>query len=189
MPTHGGSVCLLLRHTRILDATLLPETFSSQESREGVYYYPYSAINMITKRREIFWPPVSDLKDIQSTIRVGCVMAFFCAGIWGVGVLFGSIAIMMGKSEAIAKTIDPLIHLTIAIAIGWGILKKFRVAPVAGLVFSGYSFISNWVTNGLINTTTVIMVVNAWAFIHATRGIFAYHKIRKPMEREKTSRV
>jgi hypothetical protein len=139
---------------------------------------------MITKRRQIFWPPVSDLKDIQITIWGGCFAAFFYAAIWGVGVLFGLVAIIIGNLEAIGKTLEPLIHLTTAAAIGWGVRNKFRVAPVAGLVLSVYIFISS-----RLDITSIIMVVDAWLFIHATRGIFAYHKIRKHTQREKTSGV
>jgi hypothetical protein len=139
---------------------------------------------MITKRRQIFWPPVSDLKDIQITIWGGCFAAFFYAAIWGVGVLFGLVAIIIGNLEAIGKTLEPLIHSTTAAAIGWGVRKKFRVAPVAGLLLSVYIFISS-----RLDITSIIMVVDAWLFIHATRGIFAHHKIRKYTEREKTSGV
>ena len=103
--------------------------------------------------------------------------------------LFGSIAIITGNSEAIAKTMEPLIHSTIATAIGCGILKKFRVAPVAGLVLSAYIFIGSCLTRGFIDSTAIIMVVDVWLFIHATRGIFAYHKIRKHTEIEKTPGV
>ena len=137
---------------------------------------------MITKRRQIFWPPVSDLKDIQITIWGGCFAAFFYAAIWGVGVLFGLVAIIIGNLEAIGKTLEPLIHLTTAAAIGWGVRKRFRVAPVAGLVLAVYIFISS-----RLDITSIIMVVDAWLFIHATRGIFAYHKIRNHTQREKTS--
>ncbi|MGZ6219783.1 MAG: hypothetical protein ACXWMV_07265 [Syntrophales bacterium] len=140
---------------------------------------------MITKRWQIFWPPVSDLKDIQLTIWGGCFAAFFYAAIWGVGVLFGSIAVITGNSEAIAKTLQPLIHSTIAAAIGWGVRKKFRVAPVAGLVLSTYIFIGSCLSRGSFDITAIVMVVDAWLFIHATRGIFAYHKIRKHTEIEK----
>ena len=144
---------------------------------------------MITKRRQIFWPPVSDLKDIQITIWGGCFAAFFYAAIWGVGVLFGLVAIIIGNLEAIGKTMEPLIHSTTAAAIGWGVRKKFRVAPVAGLVLSAYFFIGSCLSRNFINSTTIIMVLDVWLFIHATRGIFAYHKIRKHTEIEKTPQV
>ncbi len=139
---------------------------------------------MITKRRQIFWPPVSDLRDIQLTIWGGSFAAFFYAAIWGVGVLFGLLAIIIGNLEAIGKTVEPLIHSTTAAAIGWGVRKKFRVAPVAGVVLSAYIFISS-----RLDITSIIMVVDGWLFIHATHGIFAYHKITKHTEIEKTPQV
>ena len=144
---------------------------------------------MITKRWQIFWPPVSDLKDIQLTIWGGCFAAFFYAAIYGVGVLFGLVAIIIGNSDAIGKILEPVIRSTIAAAIGWGVYKKFRAAPVAGLILSAYFFIGTSLSRGFIDTTTIIMILDVWLFIHATRGIFAYHKIRKYTEGEKTSAV
>jgi hypothetical protein len=144
---------------------------------------------MITKRWQIFWPPVSDPRDIQLTIWGGCFAAFFYAAIYGVGVLFGLVAIIIGNLDAIGKILEPVIRSTIAAAIGWGVYKKFRAAPVAGLVLSAYFFIGTSLSRGSFDTIAIIMVVDAWLFIHATRGIFAYHKIRKYTQREKTSGV
>jgi hypothetical protein len=144
---------------------------------------------MMTKRWHICWPPVSDLKDIRMIILAACFVVFFYAAIWGLGMLFGSFAILTANSGAIGKTLKALIHFAIATAIGWGMLKKFRIAPVAGLVLSVYGFIVNSVTKGFINSTSIIMAVDVWVFIHATRGIFAYHKITKHTEIEKTAKV
>ena len=145
---------------------------------------------MITKRWQIFWPPVSDLKDIQITIWLGCFAAFFYAVSWGVIVLFGSIyGIITANSEAIGKMLEALIHLTIATAIGWGIYKKFKSAPIAGVVLAVAGFVGNYVTRGLTNTTSIIMLIDAWAFIQSTRGIFAYHKMNNGIDIEKTKNV
>jgi hypothetical protein len=145
---------------------------------------------VITKRWQILWPPVSDSKDIRLTVWLGCFAAFFYAASWGLITLFGAIyGIVTANSELIGKVVTPLIHLAIATSIGWGILRKFRVAPVAGLVLSVYGFIGNWVTQGFTNKTAIIMVVDVWMFIQATRGIFAYHKINRGIQVEKAEKV
>jgi hypothetical protein len=144
---------------------------------------------VITKRSQILWPPVSDSKDIQLTIWIGCCAAFFYAAHWGLTTLIGAIyGIIAANSEVIGKTVVSLIHLAIATSIGWGILKRFRAAPVAGLVLSVYGFIGSCFTKGFINSTAIIMVVDTWMFIQATRGIFAYHKMKKVTEIEEKQR-
>jgi hypothetical protein len=135
-------------------------------------------MQLITKRWQFFWPPVSDFKDIQLTVWVGCFAAFFYAGNWGLIMIFGAISgIATASTEALPKALEALIHFTIAGSIGWGIYKKYKAATIAGLVLAVIGFSGNLVTKGLVNKTSIIMLVNVWAFVQSTRGIFAFHGI------------
>ncbi len=137
----------------------------------------------MTKRWQICWPPVTDPKEIQLTVWLGCFAAFFYAGNWGLIMLFGAAnSIIATNTEALRATIEALIQFTIAGAIGWGIYKKSRTATVAGLILAVEGFISYSIIKGIINKNSVIMFVNVWAFCQSTRGIFAYHKIRTNTE-------
>lgn len=135
---------------------------------------------MITKRWQICWPPVSDTADIQRTVWMGCFAAFFYAGNWGLILFFGvGYGIITTNLEALGKSVEALIPLTIATSIGWGIYKKIKAAPVAGFILAVYGFIGNWITKGFIHRNSIIMIIFAWMFLQSARGIFAYHKIDK----------
>jgi len=133
---------------------------------------------MITKRRQICWPPVSDQKDIQLTVWLGCFAALFYAGNWGLNILFGTIyGIITTDSKTIFTALSSIAHFVIAASIGWGIYKKYKTATITGLLLSIIGFIGNGVAKGFTNTTSIICLVDVWMFVHSTRGIFAYHKM------------
>jgi hypothetical protein len=133
---------------------------------------------MMTKRWQIFWPPVSDSKDIQLTVWVGCFAALFYAGNWVLIMLFGAISgIATASTEALRTALEALIHFTIAGSIGWGIYKKNKTATIAGLVLAVIGFSWNLASKGLVNKTSIIMLVDVWAFAQSTRGIFAYQRL------------
>lgn len=98
------------------------------------------------------------------------------------GTIYGTIT---ANSEAIGKTLEALIHLTIAMAIGWGIYKKYKAATTAGLVLAIAGFVGNGVTRGFTSKNSIIMLADAWMFLQSTRGIFAYHKMNNGMILEK----
>ena len=125
-----------------------------------------------------FWPPATDPNYRKIMIRMGSFMSFFLAAIWGVA-LIGVIASAIFTKDSLSVGIfwNALIHFTAAGLIVWGIVKKFKAAPVAGLIVSVIALIENFVSHGFMNIDTVLGVLLAWMFIQTTRGIFEHHKI------------
>ncbi len=109
---------------------------------------------------------------------MGSFMSFFLAAIWGVA-LIGVIASAIFTKDSLSVGIfwNALIHFTAAGLIGWGIVKKFKAAPVAGLIVSVIALIENLVSNGFIHIDTVLYLSMAWMFLLSARGIFEHHKI------------
>lgn len=125
----------------------------------------------------LLWPPVADEKYRKVMIWVGCFAAFFYAANWGLTVLVGAGVRFLEHDTAAAQTILVAIpHFLIALVIGWGILKKSRIAASAGLVFSLTGFIASWVTDGLTSKNSAQYFFAAWMLAQSVRAIFAYHR-------------
>jgi hypothetical protein len=135
---------------------------------------------MMASRWQICWPPVSDTKEIRLTIWLGCFAAFFYAVQWGLLLIVDAIyAIVTSNSEIIPKALEGLLHFTISAVIGWGIYKKYKAAPIAGLILASYGFIGNLITKGIFNRSSIILFIDSWMFLQSMRGIFAFHKMNK----------
>jgi hypothetical protein len=127
----------------------------------------------------LFWPPATDPNYRKAMIRLGSFMAFFYAVMWGL-ILIGAIAstIFTQDSGSGGTFFNALIHVTVAGLIGWGIVKKIKAAPVAGLIISLIGLIENFVSNGFMNIDTVLGLLLIWMFIQSTCGIFEHHRIK-----------
>ena len=126
----------------------------------------------------LFWPPATDPNYRKIMIRMGSFMSFFLATMWGIGLIIViSSAIFTKNSVSGGTLLNALINFTAAGLIGWGIIKKFKAAPVAGLILSLIGLIENFVSNGFMNIDTVLGLLLAWMFIQTARGIFEHHKI------------
>jgi hypothetical protein len=127
----------------------------------------------------LFWPPATDPNYRKIMIRMGSFMSFFYAVMWGLG-LIGVIAsaILAQDSVSGGTLFNALIHFMAAGLIGWGIVKKIKVAPVAGLILSLIGLIENFVSNGFMNIDTVLGLLLIWMFIQSTCGIFEHHRIK-----------
>jgi len=131
----------------------------------------------------IFWPPVTELKYINSAIWMGCFAALFYAVIWGLIAIVGLIIGLINQSaETFKTTLEASIHLSIALLIGWGIYKKHKIASISGLGLSIIGFIGNWYTKGIMDSNVIKCFIMTWLFLHSTRGIFAYHGSNEQME-------
>ena len=126
----------------------------------------------------LFWPPAKDPNYRKIMIRMGSFMSFFYAVMWGL-VLIGAIASAIFAQNTLSggTIFNALIHFSAAGLIGWGIVKKIKAAPVAGLILSIIGLIENFVSNGFTNIDTVLGLLFAWMFIQSTRGIFEHHRI------------
>jgi hypothetical protein len=134
---------------------------------------------MMTSRWQICWPPVSDQRDIQVTVRMGCIAAGFFVFKAGLLVLFGPFIILFETRNLVdaQALLQPLAILLIALSIGWGIYKKKRVATVAGLALMLSGLILSLASHGIKGKDTLLYFLSSFMFLHATRGIFSYHKL------------
>jgi len=123
------------------------------------------------------WPPVVAEKYRKNLIWVGCFAAFFYAANWGAIALFGAVYGAVGHNPAAAyKALGALPHVSIAAAIGWGILKKSRIAASTGLMLSITGFIGNWVTQGFTSKSCIQCLIMVWILACSARAVFAHHK-------------
>ncbi|MGD8963574.1 MAG: hypothetical protein PVF29_14760 [Desulfobacterales bacterium] len=130
------------------------------------------------KWKYLFWPPATDPNYRKIMIRMGSFMSFFYAVMWGLG-LIGVVASAIFTQDSVSggTLFNALIHFAAAGLIGWGIVKKIKAAPVAGLILSLIGLIENFVSNGFINIDAVLGLLLAWMFIQSTRGIFEHHRL------------
>ena len=126
----------------------------------------------------LFWPPAADPNYRKVMIRMGRFMSFFLAAMWAIGLIGVLASVILTQNSVSGGTLfNALINFTAAGLIGWGIVKRIKAAPVAGLILSLFGLIENFVSNGFKDIDTVLGVLLAWMFIQTTRGIFEHHRI------------
>ena len=135
----------------------------------------------MSRRWQICWPPVSDSKEIQITVWMGCIGAAFYALNWGATMLLGPIIYIFETHDfkTILTSLKAVLYFLIVASIGWGIYKKNRIATTAALSLALVAFIGSLASEDIKVRNVISALVSTFMFLHSTRGIFAYHKINK----------
>jgi len=63
--------------------------------------------------------------------------------------------------------------LLIAVAIGWRILKRSRIAASTGLLLSLTLFAVNWITQGFVSKNSLPLLIMMFMLFHSVRAVFA----------------
>jgi len=131
----------------------------------------------------LLWPPVADEQYRKYIIKVGYFVAFFYAAYWGLVGLVLTVCAIIGHDCGAAYTpLETLIRILIGVGVGWGTLKRSRIAVSAGLILPLAVFIGHWITNGFTSKHSIQWLYSIqWLilveiFAHSTRAVFAYHK-------------
>lgn len=123
------------------------------------------------------WPPAADEKFRKGMLWAGCIAAFFYAAIWGLIVLAGAVVWFVERDTSATRTfLTAIPHFLIALAVGWGILKKSRTAALTGLVLTLAGVIAAWVASGPISRDSIQFLIFAWMLAQSVRATFAYHR-------------
>ncbi len=135
--------------------------------------------NVQPKRWQVLlWPPVADERYGKRLIRVGYYVAFFIAGYWGLLGLFGAFCSIIEQHDC-GFAYGPLqvfAYIVIGVGIGWGILRRSRIAASAALILCLVGFIGYWVTKGFWYKDSIQSLILAWIFAQSARAVFAYTK-------------
>ncbi len=129
---------------------------------------------MTTKKRSLWlWPSIHDLASAKDANKQGLIASIWCA-VW----LFVITASQIFSDKTIsASSLSELMNVTAFVLIAWGIYKKVRIAPIAGLVVYLFPRVPYWIENGPKNILFGIII--SLAFVTSIRGAFAYHKSSK----------
>ncbi len=135
------------------------------------------------KRWWVLWPPVADEQDRKGIIKIGYFVAFIYAAWWGLmGLALAVRAIIGHDCGAAYAPLETLIRILIGVGVGWGTLRRSRIAVSAGVVLPLAVFIGHWIANVFMSKHSIQWLYSiqwltlAWIFANSTRAVFAYHK-------------
>lgn len=118
--------------------------------------------------KSIFWPPLENLREIKAAIQLGAATSLIVSAATGVLTYAASKGQVLFEGFSNASYIDCAIFLVIGLLI----LRKFRLAPLAGLIV----YLLGQITVGRFSVLAVIFSLN---YINAHRAVFMFHRLKK----------
>lgn len=122
------------------------------------------------KTKNWFWPPVDSLDAAKEAAKQGAIAAAIVAGITA---LFAILSLFGVALTSIWALVDAGLFALIA----FGIYKMSRIAAVIGILLYLWGQLSQILATG--KTNFILVFLFTLYFIHAIRGTFAYHKLKK----------
>ncbi len=124
------------------------------------------------KRSFWLWPYIHNDITAKNANNQGLIASIWCAACLFVIFLINIFSNKTVSSPDLWELVDVAIFLLIAS----GIYKRYRVAPIAGLIFYFFPRLIYWIQNGPKNILFGLIIT--LAYITSIRGAFAYHRFK-----------
>lgn len=122
----------------------------------------------------LFWPRVADSKTRNLAIKVGYWVVFIYALIWTIVFIIG-IPIFFFEthsSATISTSLGGAVHAVCAAILGWGLIKKSKIAAAIGLSLACLGFLQNLLSDGILASNTLLFMYGASSLVHYNRAIW-----------------
>jgi hypothetical protein len=122
------------------------------------------------KNTNWYWPPVDTVEAARNTAKQGAIAAAIVSGITA---LFAILSLVGVEIVSLWALVDAGLFALIA----FGIYKMSRLAAVIGIALYLWGQLNQILATG--NSNYILIILFTLYFIHAIRGTFAYHKLKK----------